>query len=120
MIQNLTKLSYPLKALLPDAVLALCMKTSVKKGALLFQAGKKPVWMFFVLNGEVTLERLSQQGDPVVLQRTRHGFVSEASLQSSKYLFITKIKPTLHPANHRLVHWNKARNLECLKIFERK
>jgi len=41
--------------------------------------------MFFVLHGEVTLERLSQQGDPVVLQRTRHGFVSEASLQSPKY-----------------------------------
>lgn len=85
MIENLTKLSSPLKALLPDAVHALCIKTSVKKGALLFQSGKKPVWMFFVLNGEVTLERLSQQGDPVVLQRTRHGFVSEASLQSSKY-----------------------------------
>ena len=85
MIENLTKFSSPLKALLPDAVHALCTKTSVKKGALLFQAGKKPVWMFFVINGEVTLERLSQQGEPVVLQRTRHGFVSEASLQSSKY-----------------------------------
>ena len=85
MIENLTKFSSPLKALLPDAVHALCTKTSVKKGTLLFQAGKKPVWMFFVINGEVTLERLSQQGDPVVLQRTRHGFVSEASLQSSKY-----------------------------------
>lgn len=58
---------------------------SVKKGVLLFQTGKKPQWMFFVVNGEVTLERLSQQGDPVVLQRTRHGFVSEASLQSAKY-----------------------------------
>jgi CRP-like cAMP-binding protein len=85
MIENLTKHSSPLKALLPDAVHALCTKTSVKKGTLLFQAGKKPVWMFFVMNGEVTLERLNQQGEPVVLQRTRHGFVSEASLQSSKY-----------------------------------
>jgi CRP-like cAMP-binding protein len=59
--------------------------TSIKKGSLLFQTGKKPELMFFVLSGEVTLERLSQHGDPVVLQRTRYGFVSEASLQSPKY-----------------------------------
>ena len=74
-----------LTSLLPMALCAQCTMASVKKGVLLFQTGKKPQWMFFVVNGEVTLERLSQQGDPVVLQRTRHGFVSEASLQSAKY-----------------------------------
>ncbi len=63
----------------------MCKSASVKKGSLLFRTGKKPQWMFFVVSGEVTLERLSQQGDPVVLQRTRYGFVSEASLQSPKY-----------------------------------
>jgi CRP/FNR family transcriptional regulator, dissimilatory nitrate respiration regulator len=71
--------------LLPASLHGLCTATLVKKGSLLFQTGKKPQWMFFVVDGEVTLERLSQQGDPVVLQRTRHGFVSEASLQSAKY-----------------------------------
>lgn len=80
-----TPLTQTLTALLPDTLCALCTVASVKKGVLLFQTGKKPLWMFFVVNGEVTLERLSQQGDPVVLQRTRHGFVSEASLQSAKY-----------------------------------
>ena len=79
------KFSSPLKALLPPAVLALCTFKFLKKSTLLFKTGKKPEWMFFVLSGEVTLERLSQHGDPVVLQRTRHGFVSEASLQSPKY-----------------------------------
>ena len=79
------KFSSPLKALLPPAVLALCTLKSLKKSTLLFKTGKKPEWMFFVLSGEVTLERLSQHGDQVVLQRTRHGFVSEASLQSPKY-----------------------------------
>ncbi len=79
------KFSSPLKALLPPAVLALCTLKSLKKNTLLFKTGKKPEWMFFVLSGEVTLERLSQHGDSVVLQRTRHGFVSEASLQSPKY-----------------------------------
>lgn len=79
------KCSSSLEALLPPAVLALCTLKYLKKNTLLFKTGKKPEWMFFVLSGEVTLERLSQHGDPVVLQRTRHGFVSEASLQSPKY-----------------------------------
>ncbi len=41
--------------------------------------------MFFVVSGEVTLERTGLQGEPVVLQRTRLGFVSEASLKVAKY-----------------------------------
>ncbi len=82
---NTSPLPQALHHLLPASLHALCTSTSVKKGSLLFQTGKKPQWMFFVVDGEVTLERLSQQGDPVVLQRTRHGFVSEASLQSAKY-----------------------------------
>jgi CRP/FNR family transcriptional regulator, dissimilatory nitrate respiration regulator len=80
-----SSLTPALHSLLPTSLHGLCTATSVKKGSLLFQTGKKPQWMFFVVKGEVTLERLSQQGDPVVLQRTRHGFVSEASLQSAKY-----------------------------------
>jgi len=85
MEEELIKFSSPLEALLPHGVLVLCTQKRLKKSTLLFKTGKKPEWMFFVLNGEVTLERLSQHGDPVVLQRTRHGFVSEASLQSPKY-----------------------------------
>jgi len=82
---SISSLPPTLHNLLPASLHGLCTATSVKKGSLLFQTGKKPQWMFFVVDGEVTLERLSQQGDPVVLQRTRHGFVSEASLQSAKY-----------------------------------
>ena len=41
--------------------------------------------MFFVVSGEVVLERIGAQGSAVVLQRTRHGFVGEASLQSVHY-----------------------------------
>lgn len=85
MNENPTKFGSPLKALLPETVHTLCAKISVKKGSLLFETGKKPQWMFFVVSGEVTLERLSHHGDPLVLQRTRYGFVSEASLQSSQY-----------------------------------
>ena len=78
-------LSSPLKDLLPEALLSACQSTAFSKGSRLFVTGQKPQWMFFVLNGEVTLERLSERGNPVVLQRTRHGFVSEASLQSAHY-----------------------------------
>lgn len=63
----------------------LCEGAYYKKHQRLFLTGERPRWMFFVVSGEVTLERLSQHGDPVVLQRTRYGFVSEASLQSPKY-----------------------------------
>jgi len=41
--------------------------------------------MFYVISGEVTLERGGMQGEPVVLQRTRQGFISEASLKVSRY-----------------------------------
>ena len=61
------------------------MAEHFKRNSHLFKASQHPEWMFFVLTGEVTLERIGIQGDPVVLQRTRHGFVSEASLQSPVY-----------------------------------
>lgn len=85
MAENFLHTHTALKLLLPKEIHSVCQSTSVKKGTLLFQTGKKPQWMFFVVNGEVTLERLSQHGDPVVLQRTRQGFVSEASLHSPNY-----------------------------------
>ena len=55
------------------------------KNERLFLVGARPEWMFYVVSGEVTLERTGLQGEAVVLQRTRQGFVSEASLQSAKY-----------------------------------
>jgi CRP/FNR family transcriptional regulator, dissimilatory nitrate respiration regulator len=50
-----------------------------------FLTGDKPEWMFYVVSGEITLERTGLQGEPVILQRTHQGFVSEASLKSAKY-----------------------------------
>lgn len=41
--------------------------------------------MLFVDSGEVVLQRLGMQGERVVLQRTRRGFIGEASLQSAHY-----------------------------------
>lgn len=74
-----------LQILLPAALHGHCETLALPKGALLFQTGKKPQWLYFVCAGEVTLERVSPHGERVVLQRTRLGFVSEASLQSPHY-----------------------------------
>ena len=73
-----------LKALLPATFHARCEGARFPKNERLFLTGTKPEWMFYVVSGEVTLERTGLQGEPVVLQRTRQGFVSEASLKSAK------------------------------------
>ena len=74
-----------LTTLLPKQMHPLCEGAYYKKHQRLFLTGERPHWMFFVVSGEVTLERTGLQGEPVVLQRTRLGFVSEASLKVSKY-----------------------------------
>ena len=74
-----------LKTLLPPESRELCTGAFYKKNERLFLTGKIPQSMFYVVAGEVTLERTGLQGEPVVLQRTRLGFVSEASLKVAKY-----------------------------------
>ena len=74
-----------LKALLPPQIHELCTGAFYKRNERLFLTGKIPQSMFYVIAGEVTLERTGLQGEPVVLQRTRLGFVSEASLKVAKY-----------------------------------
>jgi CRP/FNR family transcriptional regulator, dissimilatory nitrate respiration regulator len=85
MLQNNFQLPPDLQTLLPGPLHVLCKAEHFKRHSHLFKVNQRPEWMFFVLAGEVTLERIGIQGDPVVLQRTRHGFVSEASLQSPVY-----------------------------------
>jgi CRP-like cAMP-binding protein len=74
-----------LKALLPSTFHARCEGARFPKNERIFLTGVRPEWMFYVISGEITLERTGLQGEPVVLQRTRQGFVSEASLKSAKY-----------------------------------
>ena len=74
-----------LQALLPPDMHCTCQGALIRKGARVFLAGRMPEWMFYVVSGEVTLERAGQHGEAVVLQRTRQGFVSEASLRVARY-----------------------------------
>jgi CRP-like cAMP-binding protein len=82
---KLVVLPSSLSTLLPVKIHELCVGAGYKKHEWLFSTGQKPQWMFYVIAGEVTLERTGLQGEPVVLQRTRLGFVSEASLKTAKY-----------------------------------
>jgi len=74
-----------LKTLLPPDMHCACEGALIRKNTRVFLAGKMPEWMFYVVSGEVTLERTGLHGESVVLQRTRQGFVSEASLKVTRY-----------------------------------
>ena len=75
----------PLKALLPADIQCHCEGAFFKKNERVFLAGKKPAWMFYVVSGELILERTGLHGESVVLQRIRQGFISEASLKVAAY-----------------------------------
>jgi len=74
-----------LRLLLPVTLHGLCEPRLYARGTLLFETGRRPGSMHFVGDGEVVLQRIGEDGEVVVLQGTRHGFVAEASLQSDRY-----------------------------------
>lgn len=74
-----------LKSLLPASLQGLAENVRLSKGTLLFAQGRRPAAIFYVVRGEVVLERVGLRGESVVLQRVRNGFVAEASMQSGRY-----------------------------------
>lgn len=74
-----------LQALLPPQLHAQAGAVAVGKGQLLFQSRRRPTRMYFVVRGEVVLQRLDREGSLLVLQRIHRGLVAEASLQASAY-----------------------------------
>lgn len=56
-----------------------------EKGQILYRRGQLPEVMMCVLNGEIRLVRHAQGGTEIVLQRSRGGFVAEASLDAQIY-----------------------------------
>jgi CRP-like cAMP-binding protein len=100
-----------LKALLTAEMHAACTGLICRKNEKLFHIGQPPQWMFWVIAGEVILERTGLQGESVVLQRTRRGFVSEASLKVARYhcdataiVETTAIRIPVRQLNHALSH----------------
>jgi CRP-like cAMP-binding protein len=74
-----------LSNLLPQELLKQCRTLHFEKGAHLFYQGKKPEFMFFIVTGEAILSRIGSHGEPTVLQRSKNGFLSEASLLTDVY-----------------------------------
>jgi CRP-like cAMP-binding protein len=79
------KLPAELAALLPPDLRRASMWVQHQQGDVLFLQGIKPVQMFYVAIGEIVMQRPNVQGDLLVLQRVRQGFVAEASLQVGHY-----------------------------------
>ena len=71
--------------LLPKELLEQCHTHHFEKGDYLFHHGKKPEYMFFIVSGEAVLTRISNHGEPTILQRCKGGFISEASLLVDAY-----------------------------------
>lgn len=74
-----------LSELLPTALRPLAESVPLVKGTEVFAQGDKPQALFYVVQGEVVLDRIGVQGQTVVLQRVRHGFIAEASMLSGRY-----------------------------------
>lgn len=74
-----------LRRLLPTSLTALSSHVELCKGERLFLQRQRPRHMYFVVGGEIVLERMGEQGHALVLQRVRQGFLAEASLQSGSY-----------------------------------
>lgn len=82
---NPHELPLALAQLLPPELQRVCTTSQVQRGERLFAPRRKPRQLFYVADGEVVLQRLASQGEWVVLQRVRQGFVAEASLHASHY-----------------------------------
>ena len=82
---NQAILPHSLQELLPDPLQLLAQGVLCRKAEHVFSAGAMPQWMFYVVRGEVALERSGVHGEHLILQRCRHGFVSEASLMVDTY-----------------------------------
>ncbi len=74
-----------LTQLLPARLHDICQAEDFAANTALFLTGEQPRWMFFVLTGEVVLERHGIDGQQACLQRCQSGFVGEASLTSRRY-----------------------------------
>lgn len=77
--------SSPLLAAMPLRARRAVRLRKVLRADHVFNRGDRPRSMYFVLSGEVHLVRQSLTGCEVILQRARHGFLAEASLDQTAY-----------------------------------
>ncbi|HWL61346.1 MAG TPA: Crp/Fnr family transcriptional regulator [Steroidobacteraceae bacterium] len=76
---------HPFLASVPPALMALAGRCAVEAGDVLFRIGDVPRSMLYVTAGEIQLVRRGRDGNGIVLQRSRGGFVAEASIDATAY-----------------------------------
>lgn len=77
--------SQPALASIPPALRVVTEHRKIKAGEILFRVGDRVQDMFCVISGEVRLIRHDPHGTQIVLQRSRGGFIAEASMGSKAY-----------------------------------
>jgi CRP/FNR family transcriptional regulator, dissimilatory nitrate respiration regulator len=78
-------LRLPLLAELPAEARDASRQVVTEAGSLVFQRGDRPKAMHCILSGEVRLIRRTATGGTLILQRSRGGFIAEASLDHDSY-----------------------------------
>lgn len=69
----------------PNTLKEVAKYREIKAGEIVFRLGARPQNIFYVAAGEVQLRRRARNGQEIVLQRSREGFIAEASLDVQTY-----------------------------------
>lgn len=77
--------SHPQLAALPVDLVDRARVRGFAAGEVLYRQGSRPRAMLCVLDGELRLVRHSAAGGTAILQRSRGGFIAEASLEAAAY-----------------------------------
>lgn len=77
--------AHPFLESVPRELMALAARSAAQAGDVLFRIGDVPRSVLFVLAGEIQLVRRGRDGKTIVLQRSRDGFVAEASIDATVY-----------------------------------
>ncbi len=75
----------PAAALIPETLRLEAMQIDAPSSQTLFRTGDPVRYVYLVISGEARLVRWDRHGGEIILQRSRGGFVAEASLDSRKY-----------------------------------
>jgi CRP-like cAMP-binding protein len=75
----------PAAGLIPGALRDVAKKVDANAHETFFRIGDPVRYMYLVISGEARLIRIDRRGGEVILQRSRGGFIAEASLDSRTY-----------------------------------
>jgi CRP-like cAMP-binding protein len=75
----------PTAGLIPEALREVAKRVDANARETLFRIGDPVRQIYLVISGEVRLIRIDRRGGEVILQRSRGGFIAEASLDSRSY-----------------------------------